>query len=84
MLYVRINEEKKEKYTYKMFLKTKIYWNNIIFVALFSLSHKGKIKPFLLKEIMSYAFSGFSIVFIIHILVNIVNNYPPKIIGISP
>lgn len=53
-------------------------------MALFSLSHKGKSKPFLLKEIMSYAFSGFSSVFIIHILVNIINNYPPKIIGISP
>lgn len=53
-------------------------------MALFSLSHKGKSKPFLLKEIMSYGLSGFSIVFIIHILVNIINNYPPKIIGISP
>lgn len=77
-------KEKKEKYTHKMFLKIKIYWKNIIFVALFSLSHKGKSKPFLLKQIMSYGLSGFSIVFIIHILVNIINNYPPKIIGISP
>ena len=53
-------------------------------MALFSLSHKGKSKPFLLKEIMSYAFSGFSIVFMIYILINIIDNYPPKIIGISP
>ena len=84
MLYSRNREEKKEKYTYKMFLKIKIYWSSIIFMALFSLSFKGKVKPFLLKEILSYSFSGLSIVFIIHILVNIINNYPPKIIGISP
>ena len=56
----------------------------MIFMALFSLSHKVKNKPFLFKEILSYAFSGFSIIFIIHVLINILNNYPPKIIGISP
>jgi hypothetical protein len=38
----------------------------------------------LLKKVFSYAFSGFSIVFIGYVLFNIINNYPPRIIGISP
>ena len=33
---------------------------------------------------LSYAFSGFSIMFVRYILINIVLNYPPKNIGISP
>jgi hypothetical protein len=32
----------------------------------------------------SYAFPGFSIMFVGYILINIFLNYPPKIIGISP
>ena len=33
---------------------------------------------------LSYAFPGFSIMFVGYILINILLNYPPKIIGISP
>ena len=33
---------------------------------------------------LSYAFPGFSIMFVGYILINIFLNYPPKIIGISP
>jgi hypothetical protein len=33
---------------------------------------------------LSYTFSGFSIMFVGYILINIFLNYPPKIIGISP
>jgi len=33
---------------------------------------------------LSYAFPGFSIMFVGYILINIVLNYPPKNIGISP
>jgi len=37
----------------------------------------------LLKS-LSYAFSGFSIIFIGYILIETFLNYPPKMIGISP
>jgi hypothetical protein len=53
-------------------------------MPIFSFSQKVKDKPILIKEIISYSFSGFSIIFILYVLVNIYNNYPPKIIGISP
>ena len=33
---------------------------------------------------LSYAFSGFSIMFVGYILIDTFLNYPPKIIGISP
>jgi hypothetical protein len=33
---------------------------------------------------LSYAFSGFSTIFVGYILINIILNYPPKMIGISP
>ena len=42
--------------------------------------HKNKA----LLNAFSYAFSGFSIIVIGYILVNIFLNYPPKMIGISP
>lgn len=38
---------------------------------------------FHLKKIMTYLFPGFSIIFIVHLLINIINNYFPKIIRIS-
>ena len=38
----------------------------------------------LIKIIITSVFSGFSIIFIGLILLNILTNYPPKIIGISP
>jgi hypothetical protein len=37
-----------------------------------------------LLKAFSYAFSGFSIIVIGYILVNVFLNYPPKMIGISP
>ncbi len=37
-----------------------------------------------LVNTFSYAFSGFSIIVIGYILINISLNYPPKMIGISP
>jgi hypothetical protein len=37
-----------------------------------------------LIKAFSYAFSGFSIIVIGYILINIFLNYPPKMIGISP
>jgi hypothetical protein len=37
----------------------------------------------LFKKIILYAFSGFSIVFICYLLLNILNNYPPRELGIT-
>ena len=46
------------------------------------ISNKNKNKALL--NAFSYAFSGFSIIVIGYILINVFLNYPPKIIGISP
>ena len=43
----------------------------------------SKCNAFLLKRIISYTFSGFSITFIGYLLINILNNYPPREIGIT-
>ena len=65
-----------------LFPKTKIYRDNIIFMALFSLSFKLKISLFI-KEICHNDFRLFNY-FYIHVLFNILNKYHPKIIGIAP
>ena len=67
-----------------MFLKTEIYNYTYFIMVSISLFGKGKSTVFLLKKVFSYAFSGFSIIFIGYVLVNILNNYPPRMIGISP
>ena len=37
-----------------------------------------------LRKIIPYSLSGFSIIFIGYVLMNIFTNYPPRVIGISP
>jgi hypothetical protein len=52
-----------------------------------SISLSGRItkcNSFLFSKIIFLHFSGFSIIFIGYLLINIVNNYPPLISGISP
>ena len=39
---------------------------------------------FVLRRIITYVFSGFSIIFIGYIVMNILTNYPPTEIGVSP
>lgn len=39
---------------------------------------------YVLKEIIPYVFSGFTIIFMGYIIMNILTNYPPREIGISP
>jgi hypothetical protein len=39
---------------------------------------------FVLREIIPYVFSGFSIIFIGYVIMNILTNYPTIEIGISP
>ena len=38
----------------------------------------------LFRKVTSYVCSGFSIIFIGYVLMNIITNYPPRVIGISP
>jgi hypothetical protein len=38
----------------------------------------------LFRKVTSYVCSGFSIIFIGYVLMNILTNYPPRVIGISP
>jgi hypothetical protein len=68
----------------RIFLK---FWKNITF----ELSFQEKIPyrtivnyGFVMRKIIPYVFSGFSITFIGYIILNILNNYPPREIGISP
>lgn len=51
------------------------FWNNIIYELSFQKT---------MSKIIPYAFSGFSITFIGYIIISILNNYPPREIGISP
>jgi|JRYC01.1.fsa_nt_gb hypothetical protein len=53
------------------------YWKNVLYKLTFQ-------KMYSYKDIIHFMFSGFSIVFIGYIIINILNNYPPKVIGISP
>jgi hypothetical protein len=53
-------------------------------MASIPLFRKGKGDGRFIKKILSYAFSGFSLVFIGYVLINILNSYPPRTIGISP
>jgi hypothetical protein len=39
---------------------------------------------FVLRNIIPYVFSGFSIIFIGYVIMNILTNYPPREIGVSP
>ena len=52
-----------------------------------SISLSGRISKnnaFLLKKIISYTFSGFSVIFIVYLVINTLNNYPAMISGVSP
>jgi hypothetical protein len=69
------------------------YWKNIkyefrihnkVSKKPISLTEKHNSNTFLFRRIISYTFSGFSIIFIGYLLMNILNNYPPNEIGITP
>lgn len=62
-----------------------IEWpSKIIEKLVFKFRKPKKHNGFTLRKIIPYMFSGFSIIFIGYLLLNIINNYPPKIIGIYP
>jgi len=63
------------------------FWKNIIDELSFqkTIPYKTIINNvFVVRKIIPYGFSGFSIMFIGYIIINILNNYPPREIGISP
>ena len=61
-----------------------IDWYNKVIKRPNSLTDEHNSNTFLFRRIISYAFSGFSIIFIGYLLMNILNNYPPNEIGITP
>lgn len=63
------------------------FWKNMIYELSYNktILYRTIINDvFVTKKIIPYAFSGFSITFIGYILIDILNNYPPREIGISP
>ena len=69
---------------YEFRIQKVIDWYNKISKKLISLTDKHNSNAFLFRRIISYTFSGFSIIFIGYLLMNIFNNYPPNEIGITP
>ncbi|MGI9010650.1 MAG: hypothetical protein ACR2F1_05635 [Nitrososphaeraceae archaeon] len=51
------------------------------FLFLFRINNNDS---FLVRKIIPYVFSGFSIIFIGYVVMNILTNYPPREIGVSP
>ena len=69
---------------YEFRIQKIIDWYNKVIERPVSLSDGYKSNAFLSRNIISYVFSGFSIIFIGYLLMNILNNYHPKEIGITP
>ena len=69
---------------YELRFQKIINWYNKIIGRPKSLSDEYNSNAFLFRRIISYTFSGFSIIFIGYLLINILNNYPPKGLGITP
>ena len=69
---------------YELRFQKIINWYNKVIGRPISLSDEHNSNAFLFRRIISYTFSGFSIIFIGYLLINILNNYPPKEIGITP
>jgi hypothetical protein len=62
-----------------------IEWYNKVIAGPYFLSDRyNNNNTFLFRKIISYTFSGFSIIYIGYILINILINYPPREIGITP
>ena len=72
------------KNIYEFRIQKVIDWYNKVSKKPISLTDKHNNNAFLFSTIISYVFSGFSIIFIGYLLINILNNYPPNEIGITP
>jgi hypothetical protein len=58
--------------------------HNKVIGRILSLFRVNNGNTFVLRKIIPYGFSGFSIILIGYVLMNILTNYPPREIGISP
>ena len=70
--------------TYELRIQKIREWQNKVngrFIFLFRLNRRNE---FLSRKTIAYIFSGFSIIFIGYVLMNILTNYPPRELGISP
>ncbi len=70
--------------TYELRIQTILEWQNKVIGILLFLFILNTRNEFLSSKIIPYVFSGFSIIFIGYVLMNIFANYPPREIGISP
>ena len=69
--------------TYNLIQKAIESQNKVIgrFLFLFRINNSNAV---VLRKIIPFSLSGFSIIFIGYVLMNIFTNYPPRVIGISP
>ena len=63
---------------YEFRIQKVIDWYNKVIKKHISLTDKHNSNTFLFRRIISYTFSGFSIIFIGYLLMNILNKYPPN------
>ena len=65
-------------------LKTLKWYNKIVNSGIQTFLFERKNTDLrIFKKIIYYAFSGFSILFIGYLLLTILNNYPPRELGVS-
>ena len=69
---------------YELRIQKAIESQNKVIGRLLFLFRVNNNKASALRKIIPYSLSGFSIIFIGYVLMNILTNYPPKVIGISP
>ena len=69
--------------TYDLIQKAIESQNKVIGRLLFLLRVNNS-NAVILRKIIPYVYSGGSIIFIGYVLMNILTNYPPRVIGISP
>ena len=70
--------------TYELRIQKIRKWQNKVIGRLLFLFRLNRGNEFLSRKTIAYVFSGFSIIFIGYVLINILTNYPTREIGISP
>jgi hypothetical protein len=70
--------------TYELRIQKIREWQNKVIGRFIFLIRLNRRNEFLSRKAIAYIFSGFSIIFIVYVLMNILTNYPPREIGISP
>jgi len=70
--------------SYELRVPKAIESKNKVLGRLFFLFRGSSYNAVILRKIIPYSLSGFSIIFIGYVIMNILTNYPPREIGISP